>query len=229
MVEQNPVAGVHAVGFTVVDRDPVRVKFGASIGRTGIEGRFLGLRHFPHQTEQLGCGCLIKTRMVGQRGDADGFQQTQCAQGIHIRRVFRRFKRNLHMALGRQIIDFVRLYFLHDTHEVAGIAEVAVMQNKMPFTGVRILVQVIYAIRIEEGCPAFDAMNFIALAQQKFREIRAVLPGNAGDESLFHDRFRCLLCGCGTIRPAPFRPYKTRKAHVPGRFIVIRKQRHAHD
>jgi hypothetical protein len=35
MVEQNAVAGVHAVGLAVVDRDPVGVKLGHSVRARG--------------------------------------------------------------------------------------------------------------------------------------------------------------------------------------------------
>lgn len=39
----------------------------------------------------------------------------------------------------------------------------------------------------------------------------------------------CAWFSANRAAPLLFRPYKTRKAHVPGRFIVIRKQRHAHE
>jgi hypothetical protein len=32
-------------------------------------------------------------------------------------------------------------------------------------------------------------MDFVALVEQKFREVAAVLAGDAGDERLFHDAF----------------------------------------
>ena len=34
------------------------------------------------------------------------------------------------MALGGEVIDFGRLYFLHDADEVGGIGEIAIMQKK---------------------------------------------------------------------------------------------------
>ena len=63
----------------------------------------------------------------------------------------------------------------------------------------------IYAIRIEEGGPTLDAMNFIALPQEKFRKVCPVLPGNAGNESLFHDCFR-LLYECPAPLPQTSQP-----------------------
>jgi hypothetical protein len=45
-----------------------------------------------------------------------------------------------------------------------------------------ILVQVVDAVRVEKGCPAFDAVDFIAFFKQKFRQVGAVLAGYAGYE-----------------------------------------------
>ena len=53
VVKQNAVAGIHAVGFAVVNRNPVGVKLGAGVGRARIERRFFRLRHFLHQTKKL--------------------------------------------------------------------------------------------------------------------------------------------------------------------------------
>lgn len=39
MVEEYAVASVHSVRFTVVDRDPIGVEFGYSIGRARVERR----------------------------------------------------------------------------------------------------------------------------------------------------------------------------------------------
>jgi hypothetical protein len=52
----------------------------------------------------------------------------------------------------------------------------------------RILVQVIDAVGVEQAAAALDAMDFIAFAQQQFCQVGAVLSGDACDESDFgHD------------------------------------------
>ena len=38
MVEQNPIAGIHAIGLAVVNRDPVGAELGLSVGATRIVG-----------------------------------------------------------------------------------------------------------------------------------------------------------------------------------------------
>jgi hypothetical protein len=45
----------------------------------------------------------------------------------------------------------------------------------------RILIQMINALSIEQGAAAFDSMDFISFAQQQFREIRSVLSGDTCD------------------------------------------------
>ena len=44
-----------------------------------------------------------------------------------------------------------------------------------------ILVEVVNAVGVEHTGAAFNAVNFVSLAQQKFGEIGAVLTGNAGN------------------------------------------------
>jgi hypothetical protein len=44
---------------------------------------------------------------------------------------------------------------------------------------VRILVQVVDAIGIKGGRSPFDAVNAVALGEQKLGQISAILPGNA--------------------------------------------------
>jgi hypothetical protein len=48
---------------------------------------------------------------------------------------------------------------------------------------VRVLVQVVDAVGVEERGAALDAVDFVALAQQEFGKVGAVLAGDAGDEA----------------------------------------------
>ena len=91
------------------------------------------------------------------------------------------------MTLGRQVVNLIRFYFLHDANEIAGITEVAVMQNKTPLTGVRILIEMVDAVGIEQRGSPFEAVHLIPFLEKEFRQICAVLPGNTGDQSFFHD------------------------------------------
>jgi len=58
VVEEDTVAGIHVVGLTVVDGDPVGVHLGNTIGRAGVEGSGLALGDLSNLSVQLGGGSL---------------------------------------------------------------------------------------------------------------------------------------------------------------------------
>jgi hypothetical protein len=104
-----------------------------------------------------------------------------------------------HVALRGKIVDFVGLRLLDDTDEAGGVRQVAVVQEKAHPLLVRIAVEVVNAIGIEQTGAALDAVNDVALAKQEFCEVRTVLAGDAGDEGDFglfcHS---AILQGCAT-------------------------------
>ena len=55
-----------------------------------------------------------------------------------------------------------------------------------------ILTNMVDPPRIEERRPALNPMNFIALLQQKFRQMGAILSGYSSDKGAFRHSF-CLL------------------------------------
>ena len=185
MVEQDAVAGINAIGFAVVDRDPVGVHLGHRIRTSGVErGGFL-LRSFLHQTVEFGRRGLVETGLLLQFQDADGLQNAQTTQGINVRRVFGALKADRHMGLGAQVVDFIGLRFLNDANQVAGVGEVAVVQFEIGIIYVRVLVDVIHPLRVERAGAALDAVHDVAFFQQKFGQVRAVLARDAGDERGF--------------------------------------------
>ena len=185
VVEQNAVAGVNAVGFAVIDGNPVGIEFGHGIGRTRIKRRGFFLRDFLHQTVQFGRGGLVKTGFVFQAQKADGFQQAQRADGIDICRVFGGFEAHGNMGLCTQVIYFVGTDFRQQAREVGGIGQIAVVQFEAHVVDVRILVDMVDALGVELRRAAFDAVDIIAFSQQKFCQIRTVLACNAGDKGDF--------------------------------------------
>ena len=97
--------------------------------------------------------------------------------------VFRALEADRDMALCAQVIDFVRLGFLHDAHQVAGVGQVAVVQFEVGIVNVRVLVDVVHPLGVKRAGPALDAMHDVAFFQQKLSQVRAVLAGDAGDQS----------------------------------------------
>ena len=85
------------------------------------------------------------------------------------------------MALGREIVDFVRLHLLDDADEAARIRHVTVMQNEPAVFLVRVLVQMVDTVGIEQRGAPLDAVDFVTLVEQEFRQIGAILSGYARD------------------------------------------------
>jgi hypothetical protein len=85
--------------------------------------------------------------------------------------------------LRREIVDLVRLRFLHNADDVSRVGHIAVMQMEGNTLLVRIMNQIVNALGIEGRRTALHAMDDVSLGQKKFGEVGAVLPGHAGDES----------------------------------------------
>ena len=77
MIEQNAVAGVDAISFTVVHRDPVGIQLGAGVRGSGVKRGFFSLGDFLDQAIQLGCRGLVKAGFFFQSQQAYAFEQAQ--------------------------------------------------------------------------------------------------------------------------------------------------------
>jgi len=60
-----------------------------------------------------------------------------------------------------------------------------VVQDEFAAGLVRVLVEVVDAVGVEQRTAALDAVDFVAFVEQEFSQIGAVLAGNAGDEGFF--------------------------------------------
>jgi hypothetical protein len=118
--------------------------------------------------------------MVAQR-----LEQAQRADGDDLGGVFRNVERDLDMALGAEVIDLVGVDAFQHAAQTAAIGQVAVMQRQLGAALVRVMVQVVDPVGIEQARPADDAVDLVAFAQQEFGQIRTVLPGDPGDQRLF--------------------------------------------
>ena len=76
-------------------------------------------------------------------------EEAQRAQGIGIRCIFRSFERDLHVALSCKIVDLSWLHLLHNPDESGRITQVAVMESKVNFLLVWVLIEVVDAARVE--------------------------------------------------------------------------------
>ena len=89
------------------------------------------------------------------------------------------------MALRPEVVHLVGVHLLHHVNQVRGIGEIAVMQHEAAAPVVRILVQMVDPVGVEQRGPALDAMDGVALAEQEFGQVGAILAGDTGDECGF--------------------------------------------
>ena len=129
MVEEDPIAGVHAVGFAVVHGDPVAVHLGYGVRGTRIKWRLFRLRNLLHETIQLGGGGLVKACLVQVQG-AHGLQQPEYTQRVGVGRVLRLLERDLHVTLRGEVVYLVRLDLLHDVKQARRVRHVPVVQDE---------------------------------------------------------------------------------------------------
>ena len=89
------------------------------------------------------------------------------------------------MALSGQIVDFVGLNLLNDANQIGAVRQIAIVKREARMTDVRVLVQMIDPVRVEERRAPLDAVNPISLRKQQFGKIGAILSRNAGNERNF--------------------------------------------
>ena len=188
MIEQDTVDSKHAISFPVLLGDPEAVLLGNGIGGIGMEGRGLPLGDLLHLAVKLGGGGLVEFGLFRQAQDPDRLQHPQDTQCVHIAGVLGHIKADLHMALGSQIVDLVRLNQTDDPDQAGRIGQVTVVKGDLAQ-------KMLDAAGIGNGCPAGDAVDFITLFQQELRKIRTVLAGDAGDQCFFHNHYppKCIL------------------------------------
>ena len=185
VVEQHAIAGVNAVGLAVVHRDPVGVHLGHGVGAARVEGRGFLLGNFLHQAVQLGGAGLVEAGFFLQPANANGFQQAQRANAVGVGGVLGLFEAHRHMALGGQVVDFIGLHLLDDANQAGGVRQVPIVQDELAAGFVRVLVEVVDAVGVEQAAAALDAVHLVALVQQELGQVGAVLPRHAGDEGHF--------------------------------------------
>jgi len=130
-----------------------------------MKRRLLGLRNLLHETIEFRGRGLVESRCLFRAEYSDGLQDPQCPQAVNVPRVLRLLERNLNVALCPQIVDFAWLDLLHNAQQTARIGQVSVVQDKFSVSEMRILIEMVDAVRIEKRTASFDAMNFVAFVE----------------------------------------------------------------
>ena len=75
---------------------------------------------------------------------------------------------------------------LQDMAKRRSVGEVSVMQREVDPAGVRVVIEVIDPIRIEQARPANDAVHLVSFIEKKRGEVRPVLARDAGNQGPLH-------------------------------------------
>ena len=81
------------------------------------------------------------------------------------------------MALSGQVVDLVGLHQTDDPDEGGRVGQIAIVQSNGVLGD-----EVVDAGGVGDGSPASDTVDFIALLEKEFCQVRTVLAGDAGDE-----------------------------------------------
>ena len=185
---------MHAIGFPVIDRDPIGIKLGRAIGAAGLERGRLGLRAIGGVAVKLGRRGLIETHPILKTEDAYSLKQPKRPQAIGVGRVLRRFEADLYVALRCQIVYLCGPGLLDQSDQIGRVRHIAIVQEKAGVVVVRIDVEVIQARGVERRRAALDAMHDVALVQQELGKIGSVLAGYAGYEGNLFSHFTYTKC-----------------------------------
>lgn len=183
VIEEYPVDGKHAVRFAIIARDVEGIGLGRRIGTAGVEGGRFGLWCFHDLTIHFRRGGLIKPRL--QAKFPHPFENSNRSQAGNVARIFGYVEGNLHMRLGSQIVNLVRSHHFENAVDGRGVRQVAERKMQADILFVPILIDVVDPAGVEGRGASHHAPHFVATADQEFREVGAILSGDAGNQGPF--------------------------------------------
>ena len=130
---------------------------------------------------------MIKFCLLFQAQQTNGLKDAKCTKRIGVGGVFWLFEADGDMALSGKVVNLIGLHIRQNAHEARGVGQITVVQHEVPMINVRIFVKMIDALRVEQGCTALDAVDLIALRNQEFGKVAAVLTRNTCDEGPAHE------------------------------------------
>jgi hypothetical protein len=173
VVEEDPRAGVEAVTLAVIDGDEVGVDLGHPVGAARVEGRQLVLRGFPDFAEHLAGGGLVEAG-VGLRF-SHRLQHPGDAEAGELRRQRRLVPGGADERHRREVVDLVRFALPDHVAERALVQEVAGV-NRDP------VAEAFEPVVVLAGEAPDKAVDLVALFEQEFSQIAAVLAGDSGNQ-----------------------------------------------
>jgi len=122
VVEEDPIASIHAIRLAVIHDDPVRVQLCDTIRRTGVKRGALALWGLDDLAVELGRGRLIEPDVLLEPAGADGVEETEGPEAIDVAGVFCHLKGDLDVGLRAEVVDLGGLDLGNDIDEIGAVA-----------------------------------------------------------------------------------------------------------
>jgi len=198
VVEEYPRDRVDAVALPVVDRNPVPVDLGDPVGAPRVERGLLRLRRLLHLPEHLARGGLVEADL--RIDDPYRLEDPRHAEGGDLAGEDRLRPGGGDERLRPEVVDLGRPGLLEGADERVLVDQVGRDQAHP------LLQQVLDALGGDGAAPPLDAVDAVPLLEEKLRQVRSVLPRDAGDQCGLHRRVEMLLSGANPAAanlPAP--------------------------
>ena len=85
------------------------------------------------------------------------------------------------MALRPEVVNFIGLDVIDEIGDLPRDGKVPIVQEEPGVWKMRVLVDVIDAVRIECACPTDEAMNLVAFLEEQFSQVASVLASDSCD------------------------------------------------
>jgi hypothetical protein len=156
----------------------VPVDLGDTVGAARVERRRLLLRRLLHLAEHLAARRLVEAN-AARIQQPDGFEDARHADGGEFPGQHRLLPTRRHEAHGGEVVDLVGFDVAQHVDDRQLVEQVRLVQGDA-------VAEVSDALEVLGAGPADHAVYLIALVQQPFGEVTAVLTRDAGNDGFFH-------------------------------------------
>src|SRR4051812_31117624 len=167
MIEEDSVADEHVVTLAVVNHVPVCGHFAHCIRAARIERGVLILRR-SGCTKHLTGPCLVQPDLVSCsfRVITNCLKQPKRACSGYVGSVFGLIKRNPHMRLSCQIVNFIGTDLLDDVSDSGAVGDITGMQEEPCGWIMRIYIKMVDSVRVESRAATKNPVNLITFGKQ---------------------------------------------------------------
>src|SRR5262249_31472474 len=136
------------------------------------------LRRLLHFAEHLAATSLVEADALGVE-KPNRLQDARHADGREFARQYGLLPTGRHERHGREVVDLFRPHLSKDVDDGQLVEQVGLVESNL-------VAQMANALEILGAGSTDNAVDLIALVEEPFGQVAAVLPSDAGDDDLFH-------------------------------------------